>query len=126
MVDKRNNNKGRIELEEIGMFENIFVTMLVIGIILQVMAIHWESWPFNILCIIWFLKLAVDSLNVQHLIVYQPFMLDNTTYINGSYELSTHADFGLSGILLVFAFINIPLAIYYFSGRSLMQRYRGL
>ena len=107
------------------MFENIFVAMLIIGVILQILSIYWESWPFNILSIIWFLKLSLDSLNIQHLVVYQPFMLDNTTYVNGTYELISHGDIGLSTLLLVFVFINIPLAIYYYSGRSIMNKYRG-
>ena len=108
------------------MFENIFIVMLIIGIVMQILAIYWESWPFNVLCIMWFLKLTLDSLNIQHLIVYQPFMLDNVTYVNGTYELISHGDYGLSSLLGLFIFINIPLAIYYFSGRSLMERYKGM
>ena len=108
------------------MFENIFIAMLVIGIVLQLVAIYWEAWPLNILCIIWFLKLTGDVLNIQHLVVYQPFALNNTTYINGSYELVQHGDLGMSAILLVFVFLNLPLAIFYFSGRSIMEKYRGL
>ena len=96
------------------MMELIFCIMIAIGVLFQVLAIHWESWVFSILCIVWFLKLAVDSLNLQYIIVYQPVSVNNTL-VNGSYNVIKYSDFGLNAIFLIFVFLNLGLAITYLS-----------
>ena len=106
------------------MILSIFITMLIIGIIFFILAIYWEAWPLNILDIIWFLILTATTLNIEIPYTLQP-AINDTTLINGSMYLYSTQEWGLSALLLVFVFINIPLAIYYFSGKTLMEKYRG-
>jgi len=105
------------------MIETIFATMLIIGIVFQLASIYWESWILSILCIIWFLKLMLDALNIEQLVVYQPVVVNNTL-VNGSYTFSSHSDFGLNTIFLLFVFMNVVLAIYFRSGSTFTRKYK--
>jgi len=103
------------------MLENIFIAMLFIGVIFQVLAIKWESYPLAILSVIWFLKLMLDSLDVEKFYVYQP-VVNGSTYVNG--QIGTHhmSDFGLSAILLVFVMINTILSFVYWQQNQIKNK----
>jgi len=105
------------------MLEGIFITMLVLGVLFQVLTIYWQSSVFAMLSIVWFLKLMVDSFNIQSLIVYQPYCCNNTS-INGTYQYIGTQDLGLNAIFLIFVFINVALAIYYYFQNIENQKYR--
>jgi len=94
------------------MLDIVFVTMLIAGVVFQILTIYWESWPLAILTAIWFLKLMIDSYNIQTLYVYQPvYNVTSNSVVEGSYGYAQLSDAGLSAILLVFVFVNIVLAI---------------
>lgn len=96
------------------MILDIYTTMLVIGVVFFILSIYLEKWFLNIFCIIWFLILVVSSLNIEIPYVIQPVM-NETTFINGSIYIHNTQEWGLNALLLVFVFINIPLAIYNFT-----------
>lgn len=93
------------------MIIDIFNVMLVVGIVFFILSIWWEKWFLNIFCIIWFLILMGSSLNIEIPYTLQP-VLNDTTFINGSLYMHSETELGLNALLLVFIFINIPLAIY--------------
>jgi len=106
------------------MLQNVFIAMLLIGILYQVLTIKWESWPLAILSSIWFLKLMVDSYNIQVVYTFQPFV-NGSTIVPGEIGVYSVADGGLSAILLVFVFINIVLAIVYWSTTAFKNPFKN-
>jgi len=96
------------------MIESIFIVLLIMAIIFQVLSVYWEAWPFSVLTAVLFLIITAASWNIQMLIVYQPFV-NNTTVINGSYELATFNDATLLALGIGMSIVNIILAVTFYS-----------
>ena len=95
------------------MIESVFIVLLIMAIIFQILSVYWEAWPFSILTSVLFLIITAASWNIQMLVVYQPFV-NNTTVINGTYELASFSDGTLLALGLGLSIVNIILAVTFY------------